>query len=259
MDLLLAGRRAVVTGASRGIGFAVARTLAAEGTSVALVARNAQDVEEQAARLASETGARVMGIAADTGDDASVAAMADAAVVGLGGVDILVNNAATTNPGAIPDENLETEINVKVRGYLRCVRAFAPAMAEHGWGRVINIGGLAARQTGSVTGSIRNVAVAAMTKNLADELGPSGINVTVVHPGGTRTETLLGVLEGRAAEAGTTSEEIEQRMAASVSIGRLVEPKEVASVVAFLASPLSVAINGDAVIATGGVKGSIHY
>lgn len=259
VDLRLTGRRAVVTGGSRGIGLAVGRALAAEGAAVALVARNAQRAEEQAARLSTETGARVIGIAADTGDDASVAAMADAAVRGLGGVDILVNNAATTNPGTIPDDDLEAEINVKVRGYLRCVRAFAPAMAERGWGRVINIGGLAARQTGSVTGSIRNVAVAAMTKNLADELGAGGINVTVVHPGATRTETMLEVAARRAAASGTTAEEVERRMAAAVSIGRLVEPEEVASVVAFLASPLSVAINGDAVIAGGGAKGPIHY
>jgi NAD(P)-dependent dehydrogenase (short-subunit alcohol dehydrogenase family) len=258
MDLRLAGRRAVVTGGSRGIGLAAGHALAAEGAAVALVARNARDVEDQAARLAKETGAQVIGLTADTGDDASVAAMAEAAVRELGGVDILVNNAAATNRGAIPDDDLEAEINVKVRGYLRCVRAFAPAMAERGWGR-INIAGLAARQSGSIAGSVRNVAVAAMTKNLADELGPSGINVTVVHPGATRTQTMLDIVGELAVRSGTSREEFESRMAASVSIGRLVQPEEVAAVVAFLASPLSVAINGDAVIASGGAKGAIHY
>lgn len=148
--------------------FAVAHDSLDAAAITLLVARDARHVEEQAARLDSETGARVIGIAADTGDDASVAAMAEAALRALGGVDILVNNAATTNPGSIPDDSLEAEINVKVRGYLRCVRAFAPAMAERGWGRVINIGGLSARQSGSATGSIRNVAVAAMNKNMAD-------------------------------------------------------------------------------------------
>ena len=106
----------------------------------------------------------------------------------FGGVDILVNAAATPNRGGFGEETLEAEINVKVRGYLRCARAVAPLMAAQGWGRIVNISGLAARQTGSVVGSVRNVAVAAMTKNLADELGPSGINVTVVHPGLTITE-----------------------------------------------------------------------
>jgi NAD(P)-dependent dehydrogenase (short-subunit alcohol dehydrogenase family) len=259
MDLQLTGRRAVITGASRGIGFAIGRALAAEGAAVALVSRDAHGIEQRAARLGDETGAQVVGIAADTGEDASVTAMAGDAVRRLGGVDILVNNAAIMNPGTIPEDRLEAEINVKVRGYLRCVRAFAPAMAERGWGRVINIGGLAARHSGSVTGSIRNVAVAAMTKNLADELGPSGINVTVVHPGATRTESFLAGIERLALSRGVDADEVEREFAASVSIGRLVSPEEVASVVAFLASPLSAALNGDALIASGGVRGAIHY
>ncbi|EYT81931.1 short-chain dehydrogenase [Streptomyces sp. Tu 6176] len=259
MDLQLAGRRAVITGGSRGIGYAVGRALAAEGASVALVARTAADVEERARILAEETGAEVIGVAADTGADASVADMAGEVRDRLGGVDILVNNAARTNPGAFPDEDLESEINVKVRGYLRCARAFAPEMSQRGWGRIINIGGLASRQTGSVTGSIRNAAVAALTKNLADELGPSGVNVVSVHPGPTRTRTYLDNLGRRAADLGCGREELEQQVAATISIERIVDPEEVAAVVAFLASPLSVALNGDPVIPSGGVKGVIYY
>ncbi|GGZ02764.1 short-chain dehydrogenase [Streptomyces olivaceoviridis] len=259
MDLHLAGRRAVVTGASRGIGLAVARALAAEGASVALVARSAGRAEEQAALLREETGAEVIAVPADTGDDTSVAEMAREVRERLGGVDILVNNAATTNPGAFPDDALEAEINVKVRGYLRCVRAFAPAMTERGWGRIINVSGLATRQSGSVTGSVRNAAVVAMTKNLADELGPHGVNVVSVQPGATRTRTWLDNLAKQATATGQSPAELEERVAATVSIGRIVEPHEVASVIAFLASPLSVAVNGDTVITSGGVKGPIYY
>jgi NAD(P)-dependent dehydrogenase (short-subunit alcohol dehydrogenase family) len=119
-------------------------------------------------------------------------------------------------------------------------------MVAQGWGRIINISGLAARQTGTVVGSVRNVAVAAMTKNLADELGPQGVNVTVVHPGMTRTER-------------TIDPELERKVAAGVSIGRIVAAEEVADVVAFLASPRSVALNGDPVVASGGAKGPIYY
>ena len=128
MDLRLKDKRAVVTGGSRGIGLAVGRALAQEGADVALVGRNAQAAVEQATLLAADTGTRVIGIGADTGDDASVAAMAAAAIEQLGGVDVLVNNAAMTNPGVIAESALEAEINVKVRGYLRCARAFAPGM-----------------------------------------------------------------------------------------------------------------------------------
>jgi NAD(P)-dependent dehydrogenase (short-subunit alcohol dehydrogenase family) len=244
MDLQLTGRRALVTGGSRGIGLAIGRALAREGADVALVARGAEALERAAAEVAAESGRHVVGIVADTGSDESVAAGVAAAVDALGGIDILVNAAATPNTGApLAEDDLEAEINVKVRGYLRMARALAPAMAEQGWGRIINISGVAARQTGTVVSSVRNVAVSAMTKNLADELGPQGINVTVVHPGLTRTER--------------TTPEMAQR--ASSSIGRMIDAAEVADVVAFLASPRSVALNGDPVMASGGVRGPIHY
>ena len=260
MDLELTGRRALVTGGSRGIGLAVARALAAEGADVALVARGEEALRSAAADVGRTSGRTVIAAPADTGDDASVAAMVGNAVAELGGVDILVNAAATPATGApFTDDDLEGEINVKVRGYLRCARAVAPLMVESGWGRIVNIAGLAARNTGNVVGTIRNVAVAAMTKNLADELGPRGINVTVVHPGMTRTERTPEAMAAMARSRGTTVEELERALERGVSIGRLVTADEVASVVAFLASPKSVALNGDAVTAGGGARGSIYY
>jgi NAD(P)-dependent dehydrogenase (short-subunit alcohol dehydrogenase family) len=260
MDLELTGRRAVVTGGSRGIGKAVARTLAAEGCDVGLVARDATAARAAADELADASGRMVVPLPADTGDDDSVAAMARRALAELGGVDILVNAAATPNTGSpLREEDLEHEINVKVRGYLRCARAFAPGMVENGWGRIINISGLAARQSGTVVGSVRNVAVSALTKNLADELGPAGVNVTVVHPAITRTERTPQMLAAAAQRSGITVEEAEARVTAGVTIGRMVTADEVAAVVAFLASPRSVAITGDAIAAGGGARGSIHY
>jgi NAD(P)-dependent dehydrogenase (short-subunit alcohol dehydrogenase family) len=260
VDLELTGRRAVVTGGSRGIGLAVARSLAAEGADVALIARGEEALRRAAQEVANAGGRRVIWAVADTGDDAAVRAMASSVTEQLGGVDILVNAAATPATGApFTDDDLEREVNVKVRGYLRCARAFAPQMAERGWGRIINISGLAARQTGSIVGTVRNVAVAAMTKNLADELGGQGVNVTVVHPGMTRTERTPEAMAAMAQARGTTVEELERRLDAGVSIGRLVTADEVAAVVTFLASPRSVALNGDAIVAGGGARGTIHY
>ena len=129
-------------------------------------------------------------------------------------------------------------------------------MVERGWGRIVNIGGLAARQTGNLVGTVRNVAVAAMTKNLADELGPRGVNVTVVHPGMTRTERTPEAMAAMAQARGTTVDELERALAGSVALGRLVTAEEVAAVVAFLASPKSVAVNGDPVAAGGGAARS---
>jgi NAD(P)-dependent dehydrogenase (short-subunit alcohol dehydrogenase family) len=234
VDLQLHARRAIITGGSRGIGLATARALTAEGARVALVARGA----EALAAAAREVGG--LAVPADTGSDESVAAMVHTVVEAWGGVDILVNAAATPNQGGFSEDDLEAHLAIKVRGYLRCARAVVPHM--DGWGRIINVSGLAARQAGSIVGSVRNVAVSALTKNLADELGPQGINVTVVHPGATITE--------RTPPAA---------LADSVSIGRLVTAAEVADVITFLASPRSVAINGDAIAAGGGARGAIHY
>jgi NAD(P)-dependent dehydrogenase (short-subunit alcohol dehydrogenase family) len=260
MDLELTDRRALVTGGSRGIGLAAARALAGEGADVALVARGREALEQAAERVASESGRRAIAVPADTGDDASVTAMVEEVVGQLGGVDILVNAAATPATGApFTDDDLEGELNVKFRGYLRCARAVAPPMVERGWGRIINISGLAARSTGSIVGTVRNVAVAAMSKNLADELGPQGVNVIVVHPGMTRTERTPGALAAMADARGITPEELERRLESGVSIGRLVTAEEVASVVAFLASPKSVALNGDPVVVSGGARGPIYY
>jgi NAD(P)-dependent dehydrogenase (short-subunit alcohol dehydrogenase family) len=267
MDLELASKRALVTGGSRGIGKAIARALAQEGADVALLARDAQVLAQAAAELAALSGRTVVGVSADTRSDDAVRTGVAEAVRLLGGpIDILVNAAAEPAGFAAPPQLAEittdyfhAEMNTKVMGYLRCAREVAPAMKAQGWGRIVNISGLAARQSGSAVGSMRNVAVAAMTKNLADELGPHGINVTVVHPGTTRTERTAPLVAARAAAQGVAPEAVEAQMAAGNSIGQLVDASEVAHVVAFLCSPKSRAINGDAIAAGGGMPRSIHY
>lgn len=265
MDLLLQGKRAIVTGASRGIGRAVAEALAAEGASIAAVARGQGDLDAVVADLRAG-GATAIALFADTRDDASVRAMVEAAVAGLGGVDILVNAAARPSGNApipslaeLTDDALREEVETKVLGYLRTSRAVAPHLIAQGWGRIINVSGLAARSAGSLVGSVRNVAVAAMTKNLADELGPQGINVTVVHPGMTVTERTPGMIADRAQRTGVTLEQAARQMGSGASIGRLVTAQEVAAVITFLASPLSVAITGDAIAVGGGTRGPIYY
>jgi NAD(P)-dependent dehydrogenase (short-subunit alcohol dehydrogenase family) len=232
---------------------------------VALVSRNQAELDEAAAGIHA-AGARVLAIAADTTDDASVRAMVARVVAEFGSVDILVNAAATVaGPGPKPgvegleDDDLRIEIETKVLGYLRTARAAVPHMKQSGWGRIINVAGLAARSTGSVYGTIRNVAVAAMTKNLADELGTSGINVTVVHPGMTVTERIPAMLKSQAAALGITEDQVLANMEKGSTIGRLVTAEEVANVITFLASPLSAAINGDAIAAGGGAPGPIFY
>lgn len=265
MDLGLLNKRAIVTGGSRGIGKAVARALAVEGCDVVVAARTWEPLEAAARELADETGRTITPIAVDTGDEQSIRSLVEAASAALGGVDILVNSAAKPLGQAAPPKLADVtgalfwdDMNVKVLGYLRCAQAVAPLMAAQGWGRIINISGLGARSTGAVIGSMRNVAVAAMTKNLADELGPSGIGVVVVHPGVTRTEATPSVV-GRIAEARGISEQEAESMLVRNSIQRMVDVAEVADVVTFLASPRSSAITGDAVACGGGQPGAIYY
>ena len=186
MDLELKGKVAIVTGGSRGIGKAIGRELAKEGANVALVGRDLASLEPAAAELARMGGGQVKGFKGDTGDDASVKKMVADVVAAFGRVDILVNCAAKpsgqTKPPSLAElttEEFWDHLNTKVVGYMRTAREVAPHMTRQKWGRIINISGLGARQTGTTIGSIRNVSVAALTKNLADELGPSGISVVV--------------------------------------------------------------------------------
>jgi NAD(P)-dependent dehydrogenase (short-subunit alcohol dehydrogenase family) len=266
VELGLAGKNAIVTGGSRGIGKAIARELALEGVRVAIVAREATALDAAAAEIATETGSQVVTIAADTGSDSSVKAMVARAVEVLGGIDILVNAAAQPGGQALPpklaqidDSVAWPDLNVKVLGYLRCIREVAPHMAARGGGRIVNISGLAARSTGSIVGSIRNVAVAALTKNVADELAAQHITAVVVHPATTRTERTPAVVSATAKRRGLTPAEVEAQMNSANLLGRLVEAQEVAWVVAFLCSPKAVAINGDAIVVGGGIRGAIHY
>ncbi|MFD2419810.1 SDR family NAD(P)-dependent oxidoreductase [Amycolatopsis pigmentata] len=264
MELGLTGKRAIVTGGSRGIGLAIADSLAAEGAHVALIARNTDELA-RAAEHVGRHATRVVPVSTDTRDDDAVRAMVDRVAGVFGGVDILVNAAAEPAFAAPPplaeltDDALRAEIETKVLGYLRCIRAVVPHMIAAGWGRVVNIAGLAARRTGALVGTVRNVSVAGMTKNLADELGPSGITVNVVHPGLTVTERVAKAVADRAASEGKSTADVIAAMARDVSIGRLVTSAELAEVVTFLVSERSAAINGESIDAGGGEKGVIHY
>src|SRR5689334_7886631 len=155
MDLGLAGKHAIVTGGSRGIGKAIARQLAREGADVVIAARNGDALAIAAGDLSRETGRRVEPITVDTGREDSVNNLVKTAIERLGRIDILVNNAAVpggispaTRLDQIVDAQALEDINIKVIGYLRTARALAPHLIDNGWGRIINIGGLAIYRTG---------------------------------------------------------------------------------------------------------------
>jgi len=251
MDLRLNGRRAIVTGGSRGIGKQIAIALAKEGADVAIAARTPEVLAATAEEIAAATGRRIVPITVDVRHDASVDAMAAQAHAALGGIDILVNNAAV--PGgrkvaAIADidvGDLLEDINIKIGGYLRAARAVTPYMVESGWGRIVSIGGLAARLTGNYNAAIRSAGISALTKNLADELGAKGIVATAIHPG-----AMLGV--------GMTPD-VQARFASANSNGRLFDTNVIAWYVVMLCSQEAMALNGETLQAGGGVRGMINY
>lgn len=230
---------------------------------MAICARTTDAVEATAAELRSATGATVIGVAADTGSQEQIQAMVAKVASALGPVDILVNNAATAAGRTAPPkldgitrDALVREIDVKVLGYLFTAQAVAPGMKESGWGRIINIAGLAARTTGSTIGSIRNAAVAVLTKNLADELGPTGIAVTCVHPGLTRTVRSDEVSDP---DARAHAARIEEQIPRINSMRTMIDDSDLGPLVAFLASPYGFVLNGSIIDAGAGQPGPIHY
>lgn len=247
MDLGLAGKGALVTGGSRGIGLAVARALTAEGARVALLGRDVDALDAAAATLGDDT----VTVLADTTDDAAVRSAVDAAASSLGRLDIVVNCAAPrATPGQTPglagldEESFLQNVDTKVLGYARVVRAAAPHLRADGGGAVVNVSGMNARSTGYLAGSVRNIGVVALSKSLADELGADGISVVCVHPGLTVTERNDGdpaYLEKASANA----------------LGRAITADEVATAITFLASPRARIANGALVTLDGGRLGPI--
>lgn len=259
MELGLTGRRAIVTGGSRGIGRAIALGLAGEGVRCAICARTREPLEAAAAEIAHTTGTEVVPIVADVADAGSIQACVDEAASRLGGLEIVVNSAARVGGSGVAedvhgvtDETILEDFEEKVLGVLRTTRAALPYLRAAGWGRIVNIGGLTARTAGSVTAGARNIALVHLTKTLAMALGADGITVNVVHPASTITEDLPRRLSIRAEREGTTADAIRAGLAKSSALGRLVTAAEVADVVVFLASAASVAITGESISVGGG-------
>lgn len=266
MDLGIAGKKALVTGGTRGIGYAVALGLAEEGVDVALCARDGAAAQAAAREIAGATGAAVHGFRADTGLPTNIVRFVDDAAAALGGIDILVNNAARVGwmggPDSLASLNeamLQDDFDVKIMGYLRCAHAAAPHMERAGWGRIVNMDGMAARNAAGISGGMRNAAVMNFTKVMSEELGPKGITVNAVHPAASRTSALIERLEATAAREGITVEEAERRAADGNAIKRLVTAEEVAAVVVFLCSQQAGCITGEAVAPSGGSSRAVFY
>lgn len=258
MDLEIRGKRALVTGASKGIGLAVARGLAAEGVDVALVARSGETLNRLATEIQDSHGVRASAIAADLSTLDGVEGAVKETMAALGGVDILINNAGAIpagSLGAVPDEDVVQAWNLKLMGYIRMSRALLPAMQERGWGRVVNIIGMAGKapSAGYIYGGPANAALMNFTKGLALEASAAGVLVNAINPGPIATDRITEMNEIRAQEAGISLEEVQAQMNRGVPLGRIGRVEEVADLAVYLSSERCTFVQGVVVPVAGGM------
>jgi 3-oxoacyl-[acyl-carrier protein] reductase len=262
MELGLKGKAALVTGGSRGVGRAIAASLLREGARVMITARDPKRLEATCAALGKEIGGEVRAHAADLASDTEAKALIDATLKAFGRLDILVNNAATVMPAdfaALTEERWMQVFEQKLNGYVRCCRHAIPAMKGRGWGRIVNLSGLAARETGSRTipVGVNNVAVLSLTKSLAWALAPDNILVNAVVPYIIDTDIQDETMQRFAALTGRKEADIRRERVAELAVGRMGRPEEVADVVTFLASERSSYVTGAAWHVDGGAARSI--
>jgi NAD(P)-dependent dehydrogenase (short-subunit alcohol dehydrogenase family) len=267
MDLDLDGRVAVVTGASKGIGLAVTRTLLREGASVVATSRSCTPELDA-------LGASLVHVPADLMDPNAPAEALARAVETFGGVDMLVNNAGGPPPGVklprfgfleLTDRDWRDMFEFNLYSAIRACRAAIPLMVERGGGAIVNVSSCLTRQPSSINVdyTAAKAALISLTKSLSEEFAPQGVRVNGVCPGPTRTAWWTdegGAADIIAAQAGTDRESVMATVAPEtmqITSGRLVDPQEIADAVVLLASPRSASTIGAEIVVDGGfVKGT---
>jgi len=262
MDLGIKDRVAIVTGGSRGVGHACAETLSKEGANVVLVSRDPDRLEEARAALEKKTGGSVKAVPTELGSDSSVREMVERVLAETGRVDILINAAATVTPADFLQLDEKAWVDIfeqKLNGYARCLRYVIPAMVERGWGRIVNISGLAARQphVTTIPVGVNNAAVLNLTKALATQYAKAGVLINCVIPHIIDTDRQDETMQKWAAITGQTEAEVRAERVAKIPVGRMGRPEEVGAVVAFLASERSSFVAGATWHVDGGVAVSI--
>jgi 3-oxoacyl-[acyl-carrier protein] reductase len=253
MDISLSGRSAIITGASKGIGLAMATQFAASGADVALVARGREALDAGVAGIRAKAQTKVIGIAADVANAADIKRAYDEAMRAFGKLDIVVNNAGTSNTTPfeqLTDEVMQQDLDLKLFGAVRLTRLAWPQMRERRWGRVINVLNIGAKapRAGSAPTTISRAAGMALTKVLAHEGAPHGILVNAM---------LVGFIEAdqhvqRAKKEGIDLKDYIARRVKDVPLKRIGKAEEFASLACFLVSDAASFITGTAINVDGG-------
>ncbi len=262
MDLGLKGRVAIVGGASKGLGRACAEVLAEEGVKVALCSRTRADLERAAEAIRGGTGGEVLTFAGDLDRHDTIRDLIAATVERFGRLDVLVNNSGgppLARAASATEEQWATALQRSLLFFARMSREALPHLKRHGAGRIINVLASTVYQpipNLALSGATR-MGVVAFAKSLADEVGRDGILVNNVCPGSILSERMLSNVTARAKELGMSVEEALAQRAAETAVGRLGEPREMAHLVAFLASERASYITGTTILVDGGLVRSV--
>jgi NAD(P)-dependent dehydrogenase (short-subunit alcohol dehydrogenase family) len=252
MDLQLTNKKALVTGASQGIGQAIAFALASQGADVAICARNQESLKQVAADIAKKTGRKVVAIAADLTKAADAENFIKQAHEALGRIDILVNNAGIFGSlplrpfEQIPSDEFDAVMRVNVRGVFECSKAVAPLMRQQKYGKIVNIAsGTVFKGTPMLMHYVASKgAVVAMTRCMAREMGNDGIRVNCIAPGLTMSESVRN--------NPSWSDDIIASNMASRALKREAVPEDMLGALIFLCSPESDFITGQTIVVDGG-------
>ena len=262
MDLDLRGKVAIVGGASKGLGRACAQALAEEGAKVALCSRSQADIEKAAKEIHDQTGVDTLAFAGDLDRHETIRALIAATVERFGRIDILVNNSGgppLAQAHNATEEQWATAVQRSLLFFARISREALPHLKRSGDGRIINILASTVYQpiaNLALSGATR-MGVVAFAKSLADEVGRDGILVKNVCPGSILSERMFSNVTARAKQMGISVEEALKERAAETAVGRIGEPRELAHLVAFLASAKSSYITGTTMRVDGGLVRSV--
>ena len=258
MDLQLKNKRALVTGASRGLGFATALGLAREGTCLAINSRSPEAVQTAAQRLSTETGSQVVPIPGDVASPDFPGQLVERAVEALGGLDILITNSGGPPAGkfeSLDDAAWLASVELNLMSHVRLIRAALPHLRLSSTPSVLTVTSYSVKQPipGLILSNSVRAATIGLTKTLAQELGGEGIRFNSLLPGWTETERVESLLETRALSSGTTAEEEYRKQTAEIPLGRMARPEEFANVAVFLVSPAASYLTGIMLNVDGGV------